>query len=157
MPLSLTPNKMIRVEQATLQHIELLSNLFDQYRVFYKKPSDVAGAKQFLEARMKANESVIFVSFDENNQMTGFTQLYPLFSSTRMKRLWLLNDLFVNASFRGKGFSVALMEKAKEHCRATNGCGLILETAKTNIIGNKLYPKVGFELDRDHNYYSWDA
>jgi GNAT superfamily N-acetyltransferase len=148
---------MIRVEQATLQHIELLSNLFDQYRVFYKKPSDVAGAKQFLEARIKANESVIFVSFDENNQMTGFTQLYPLFSSTRMKRLWLLNDLFVNASFRGKGFSVALIEKAKEHCRATNGCGLILETAKINTIGNNLYPKVGFELDLDHNYYSWDV
>lgn len=148
---------MIRVEQATLQHIEPLANLFDQYRVFYEKPSDVAGAKQFLEARIKANESVIFVSLDDNNQMTGFTQLYPLFSSTRMKRLWLLNDLFVHASFRGKGFSVALIEKAKEYCRATNGCGLILETAKTNTIGNNLYPKVGFELDRDHNYYSWDA
>ncbi len=148
---------MIRVEQATLQHIEPLAKLFDQYRVFYEKPSDVVGAKQFLEARIKANESVIFVSFDDNNQMTGFTQLYPLFSSTRMKRLWLLNDLFVHTSFRGKGFSMALIEKAKEHCRATNGCGLILETAKTNIIGNNLYPKVGFELDRDHHYYSWDA
>lgn len=148
---------MIRVEQATLQHLQPLANLFDQYRVFYEKPSDVAGAKQFLEALINANESVIFVSLDETNQMTGFTQLYPLFSSTRMKRLWLLNDLFVNASFRGKGFSVALIEKAKEHCRATNGCGLILETAKTNTIGNNLYPKVGFELDRDHNYYSWDA
>ena len=108
---------MIHTEQATLQHIDSLSNLFDQYRVFYQKPSDVTGAKQFLEARIKANESVIFVSFDENNQMTGFTQLYPLFSSTRMKRLWLLNDLFVPASFRGKGFSVALMEKAKEHLK----------------------------------------
>ena len=148
---------MIRDEQATLQHLEPLAKLFDQYRVFYEKPSDVAGAKQFLEARMNANESVIFVSLDENNQITGFTQLYPLFSSTRMKRLWLLNDLFVHASFRGKGFSVALIEKAKEHCHATNGCGLILETAKTNTIGNNLYPKVGFELDRDHNYYSWDA
>jgi GNAT superfamily N-acetyltransferase len=148
---------MIRVEQATLQHIESLSNLFDQYRVFYKKPSDILAAKQFLEARIKANESVIFVSFDENNQMTGFTQLYPLYSSTRMKRLWLLNDLFVHDSFRGKGFSVALIEKAKEHCRATQGCGLILETAKSNDIGNNLYPKVGFELDQNHNYYSWDV
>ena len=148
---------MIRIEKATLNHLDDLSVLFDQYRVFYEKPSDVAGAKQFLEARMKANESVVFVSFDAHNQMTGFTQLYPLFSSTRMKRLWLLNDLFVDASFRGKGFSIALIEKAKEHCRATQGCGLILETAKTNIVGNNLYPKVGFELDQQHNYYSWDV
>jgi GNAT superfamily N-acetyltransferase len=148
---------MIKIEKANLTHLDALSVLFDQYRVFYEKPSDVAGAKQFLEARMKANESVIFVSLDAHHQMTGFTQLYPLFSSTRMKRLWLLNDLFVDASFRGKGFSVALIEKAKEHCRATQGCGLILETAKTNIVGNNLYPKVGFELDQQHHYYSWDV
>lgn len=37
-----------------------------------------------------------------------------------------------------------------------NACGLILETAKTNIVGNELYPKVGFSLDKEHNYYSWD-
>ena len=148
---------MIKIEKASLTHLDDLSTLFDRYRVFYEKSTDFAGAKQFLEARIKANESIIFVSFDTSNCMTGFTQLYPLFSSTRMKRLWLLNDLFVDSAFRGKGFSIALIERAKEHCRNTGGCGLILETAKSNSIGNNLYPKVGFELDQDHNYYSWDA
>jgi GNAT superfamily N-acetyltransferase len=149
-------NTMIRVEQATINHLESLAILFDQYRVFYEKQSDVTAAKEFLRQRIEANESVIFVSFDEANVMTGFTQLYPLFSSTRMKRLWLLNDLFVDVTFRGKGFSMALIERAKEHCRQTGGCGLILETAKSNTIGNRLYPKVGFQLDQDHHFYSWD-
>jgi len=147
---------MIRVEQATIIHLDRLAVLFDQYRVFYEKQSDVKAAKGFLRQRIEANESVIFVSFNEASVMTGFTQLYPLFSSTRMKRLWLLNDLFVEATFRGKGFSIALIESAKEHCRQTGGCGLILETAKSNDIGNKLYPKTGFKLDNEHNYYSWN-
>jgi ribosomal protein S18 acetylase RimI-like enzyme len=33
----------------------------------------------------------------------------------------------------------------------------MLETAKSNIEGNRLYPKVGFELDEDHNYYEWST
>jgi GNAT superfamily N-acetyltransferase len=148
---------MIKIQQATIHQLEPLSILFDSYRVFYKKNSDVESAKKFLHERIDKNESIIFVSFDEKNVMTGFTQLYPLFSSTRMKRLWLLNDLFVNSNYRGQGFSVALIEQAKKLCKETNACGLMLETAKTNDIGNKLYPKTGFTLDEDHNYYSWDA
>jgi GNAT superfamily N-acetyltransferase len=146
---------MIKIQQATLHHLEPLALLFDQYRVFYKKESDVVAAKTFLHERIEKNESIIFISFDEANAMTGFTQLYPLFSSTRMKRLWLLNDLFVDERFRGKGISIALIEKAKEHCTATGGCGLMLETAKSNDIGNNLYPRAGFTLDSDHNYYNW--
>jgi GNAT superfamily N-acetyltransferase len=147
---------MIKIEQATINHLDKLSIIFDQYRVFYKKASDVVAAKKFLRERMEKNESVIFVSFDDKNVMTGFTQLYPLFSSTRMKRLWLLNDLFVHTDYRGKGFSVALIDKAKELCKETGACGLLLETAKTNTIGNNLYPRTGFVLDQEHNYYSWD-
>jgi ribosomal protein S18 acetylase RimI-like enzyme len=49
-----------------------------------------------------------------------------------------------------------LIEAAKTLCRETNSCGLVLETAKTNIIGNALYPKTGFQLDIEHNYYFWE-
>ncbi len=148
---------MINIRQATISDVEGLAILFDQYRIFYQKSSDVAGAKYFLKARIEKGESVIFVSFDEKEVITGFTQLYPLFSSTRLKRLWLLNDLFVEPTQRGKGISVALIERAKKHCRLTGGCGLILETAQGNEIGNILYPKAGFALDKEHNYYSWDV
>ena len=86
----------------------------------------------------------------------GFVQLYPIFSSTRMKRLWLLNDLFVQPEYRGKGISIALINEAKNLCRRTGSCGMILETAKDNSIGNNLYIRTGFLPDRDHNYYEWE-
>ena len=145
---------MVRI--ATLTDLSSLVKLFDAYRVFYEKETDVKAATEFLKARLEANESVIFVA-DDNGVLSGFVQLYPLFSSTRMKRLWLLNDLFVDPAFRGKGISVALIDAAKNLCRETQACGMMLETAKSNVIGNKLYPATGFELDGDHNYYSWDV
>lgn len=144
------------VRKANTQDIEQLSLLFDAYRIFYNKTSDIENAKQFLSERIVNNESEIFVAENESKELTGFVQLYPLFSSTRMKRLWLLNDLFVKPEERSKGISIALIEKAKELCRNSNSCGMMLETAKSNIIGNNLYPKTGFELDEDHNYYSWN-
>jgi len=129
--------------KATIQDLPQLVNLFDQYRTWYHKESDIEGAENFLKERLENLDSEIFVA-EENGILTGFTQLYPLFSSTRMKRYWLLNDLFVNENYRGKGHSKALIESAKELCIATKACGILLETDKTNEIGNQLYPSCGF-------------
>ncbi len=148
---------MVTTRQATVKDLDQLALLFDQYRVFYKKETAIEQAKLFLQARIKQEESVIFVTVNPDDQLTGFVQLYPVFSSTRMKRLWLLNDLYVLETCRGQGLSVLLIDQAKEHCKNTDACGLMLETARLNQIGNQLYPKTGFVLDVDHNYYSWDA
>ncbi|WP_317045234.1 GNAT family N-acetyltransferase [Formosa algae] len=80
-----------------------------------------------------------------------------MFSSTRMEKLWLLNDLFVNPDYRGLGVSVNLIEEAKKLVIHTKACGMFLETSKSNTVGNNLYPKTGFELNNDSNYYEWNA
>lgn len=146
----------MNIRKAELSDLRSLAELFDQYRIFYKKESDLVGVEVFLKERIEKNESEIFISFNDEKIMTGFTQLYPLFSSTRMQRFWLLNDLYVNANYRRQGFSVGLIERAKKLCRDSGACGMMLETAKSNNEGNQLYPKTGFELDIDHNYYTWN-
>lgn len=142
------------VRKATNDDINELALLFDQYRVFYHKESDVKTARVFLSERITNGDSEIFVAVS-GDVLAGFVQLYPLFSSTRMKRLWLLNDLFVDPAFRGKHVSVMLIDRAKQLARETDAAGLMLETAKSNIIGNKLYARTKFILDQDHHYYSW--
>ena len=72
-----------------------------------------------------------------------------------MKRYWLLNDLYVNENHRGKGYSKELIEEAKELAKSTNACGVLLETGKSNDIGNQLYPACGFELYDSVNFYEW--
>ncbi|AQX00674.1 N-acetyltransferase [Elizabethkingia anophelis] len=143
---------MIRL--ATLQDLESLTLIFEKYRDFYKKQGDYEGAKSFLKERISNNESVIYIA-EADGKTIGFTQLYPLFSSTRMKKLWLLNDLYVEEEYRQKGISIALIDKAKELCRETGACQLSLETSKTNMVGNNLYPKTGFQLDTEANFYYW--
>ncbi len=72
-----------------------------------------------------------------------------------MKRLWLLNDLFVEKGFRQMGIAERLIQKAQEYAIATKSAGLILETAQDNVAGNSLYNKCGFHKDQEHNYYHW--
>ncbi|ASW76261.1 acetyltransferase [Chryseobacterium piperi] len=145
---------MKKTRKATVQDLSQLSKLFDQYRIFYHKESDIPGAESFLKDRLEHKDSEIFVA-EENEQLTGFVQLYPIFSSTRMKRYWLLNDLYVNKNHRGKGYSKELIEESKELCKSSKACGLLLETGKSNDIGNQLYPASGFELYDSANFYEW--
>ncbi|NMR35159.1 GNAT family N-acetyltransferase [Chryseobacterium aquaticum] len=145
---------MNNTRKVTIQDLSQLAKLFDQYRVFYHKESDILSAENFLKERIEKKDSEIYVAESEG-VLVGFVQLYPLFSSTRMKKYWLLNDLFVNENHRGKGFSKELIEAAKEVCKSSDACGILLETGKSNDIGNQLYPSCGFELYDEVNFYEW--
>ncbi|GAA4151901.1 GNAT family N-acetyltransferase [Chryseobacterium ginsenosidimutans] len=145
---------MKNIRKAEIQDLSQLAELFDQYRVFYHKDSNIPAAENFLKERIENKDSEIFVAESEG-ELVGFVQLYPLFSSTRMKRYWLLNDLYVNENYRGKGFSKELIEESKKLAKSTNACGVLLETGKNNDIGNKLYPSCGFELYDSVNFYEW--
>ena len=142
------------LNKATIKDLDLITPLFDLYRQFYKQSSDQDSAKEFLSARIDNNESVIFWALDEDNiSGMGFVQLYPIFSSVGMKRLWLLNDLFVHTDYRKMGVGEALMEKARELATETKAKGIILETEKTNAQAQNLYDKLGYKRDKDHYYF----
>jgi GNAT superfamily N-acetyltransferase len=144
----------MKIREAKMSDLDNLSVLFNSYRMFYGKESDLKVANQFLRSRIQEKNSKIFVC-DVNNNLTGFAQLYPLFSSTRASKYWLLNDLFVDTQERGKGYSKQLINEAKKLVLNTNACGMMLETEKNNKIGNSLYPSVGFKINRLSNFYEW--
>lgn len=141
-------------KKAEKDDLKSLARVFNKYRVFYDKKSDINVALKFLSERIKNEDSEIFI-VKNGDEVVGFLQLYPLFSSTRMKKYWLLNDLYINEEHRGQGISVQLIEMAKDLVRNTNACGMYLETEKTNVIGNNLYPKAGFKPMDDVNFYEW--
>ena len=144
----------MKIREAKISDIDNLSSLFNSYRMFYGKDSNVGVAKKFLESRIKLCDSKIYVS-EVDQCLTGFVQLYPIFSSTRVSKYWLLNDLFVDANERGRGYSKHLIKKAKNLVKDTSACGMMLETDKTNNIGNNLYPSQGFKKNITSNFYEW--
>jgi len=139
------------IRRAKKKDIHKLSVLFDKYRIFYKQESDVENARSFLKKRLKRKESVIFVA-EERDELIGFTQLFPIFSSVSMKRTWLLNDLYVNEKSRGIGAATKLLEAAKEFGIETNSKWILLQTAEDNFTAQKVYEKNGWIKEMDFFY-----
>ncbi len=126
--------------------------LFDQYRQFYKQVSDPDGCRRFLLQRIENRESVIYLALD-NGVAAGFVQLYPSFSSASMRRLWILNDLFVATQYRRSGAGQELIEHSRQLAIHTGAKGLVLATAIENFTAQRLYEKLGFT--RDHDFYHY--
>ena len=136
-----------------VEQIEALSALFEQYRVFYEQSSDLEAAKAFLRERFQNGDSVIFAAC-EDGQIVGFTQLYPSFSSVSMKRIWILNDLFVVATHRRKGIARLLMETAKQYAQETGAVRIVLSTKMSNNLAQALYESLGYTKDEEFYHYS---
>lgn len=142
---------MIQIKQASINNIDVVTTLFDAYRVFYKQESNLKAAKVFLTERFINNDSIIYIACI-NNEAVGFTQLYPLFSSVSMQAMLLLNDLYVDSNHRNKGIGEALINKAKAYCKAHNLKGLGIQTAYDNPAQN-LYQRLGFVRDTDLQFF----
>lgn len=145
---------MITIVKAGMEHLDAFAALFNDYRIFYRQPSDPGRGKDFLRERIARGESDTFLAFVDG-KAAGFAQLYPLFHYKKLQRQWLLSDLFVAPEYRGRGLSVKIIDRCKAFCEETDACGLLLETEKTNVVGNQLYPRTGFGIDNEHNYYNW--
>lgn len=145
-------HRMITVRTADVADVDIIAPMFDAYRVFYKQPGDLIQARNFISVRLEKNEAVIFLAY-WNSQPAGFTQLYPIFSSVKLRRSWLLNDLFVQPDYRKKGIGSALLDAAKEHGRQTGANTLTLETAPDNHTAQKLYEANGWRKETSF-YYS---
>lgn len=135
------------VRYASIDDLDRLVPLFDAYRQFYQQPSDAARARAFLQERFERGESSVLLALDQRGNGVGFCQLYPLFSSVRTARLWLLNDLYVDATARRAGVARALLAAAADHGRATGAVGLSLSTALDNHAAQALYASMGWQRD----------
>jgi len=141
----------IEIRKASVEDAAIVALLFDSYRSFYKQAPDVDAAYNFIKERLQQNESVIFIAFIKDNAV-GFVQLYPIFTSVGMKRAWLLNDLYIHVSSRGKGVATALLDAAKEFAKNTGSKWLMLQTASDNYTAQALYKKNGWKKETDVFY-----
>ena len=139
------------IRKAKKKDIAQLSVLLDKYRIFYKQSSDINSATEFIKKRMKREESVIFIA-EQNKELLGFTQLFPIFSSVGLKRSWLLNDLYVDEKARGMGVAGKLLNAAKDLGAETESRWLLLQTASDNTIAQKVYEKNGWVRETDYFY-----
>ena len=140
------------VRRAGVGDLDDVAPLFDGYRQFYGQPSDLAAARAFLAERLRRDESVIFVAIADDVTL-GFTQLYPSFSSVSVRRLWILNDLFVDTGARRAGVGRALLARARAWAVETDAKGLTLSTEVSNESAQHLYESCGWTRDSEFLHY----
>ena len=141
----------LEIYRADASHLGVLVPLFDAYRVFYRQPSDQDAARTFLRARLARNDTVIFMA--DKGGPVGFTQIFPSFSSVSLKRLWILNDLFVTPNARRAGVAKALLERARQYALDTRAKALVLSTEVDNKSAQRLYEALGWR--RDETFYTY--
>ena len=139
----------VKVRRAEGGDIDAVAALFEAYCRFYHQDPRDGRAAEFIAARMRDEDSVIFVAEvgDAGAGPVGFVQLYPKWSSTTMRRDWILNDLFVEEGSRRHGVARALMETAVRFVRGTSAASVSLKTQTTNTAAQALYESLGWARD----------
>ena len=144
----------MRIVQATLEHLDLLTPLFIKYREFYGELPFRDSSRKFLETRLKRKESVIYLALaDDEDKLLGYCQLFPSYSSLSLKRVWILNDIFVAEDARRMLVADRLLQTAKQMAKDTNAVRMRVATSVSNEVAQKTYESIGFREDtRFKNY-----
>ncbi|HEY2474999.1 MAG TPA: GNAT family N-acetyltransferase [Candidatus Cybelea sp.] len=134
-----------RITRAAPGDVESILPLFDAYREFFAGSTDHA-SRHFLEDRLAAQESVIFVAWD-GAVAAGFIQLYPLWSSWYCRRIWFLSDLFVAQPARGRSIGASLVARAIAYADETGAASVMVELPRREPYLTEFYAKLGFAKD----------
>jgi ribosomal protein S18 acetylase RimI-like enzyme len=145
---------MLGTRDATADDLPRLAELFEQYRQFYRCPSDRAGALAFLRARFEAGESRLIVAETPAAGLVGFCQLYPSWCSLELAPIYVLYDLYVQPVARRLGAGRLLLLAAVSAARADDKQRIDLTTAHDNLTAQALYESMGWVRDQVFRAYS---
>ena len=143
----------MKIYQAQPQDVDKVLPLYLGYRRFYQVEEKPEQSRDFLLKRLQLKESIIFFAESEG-KVVGFTQLYPLFCSLEMKRIWLLYDLFVDESARKHGVAQQLIERAEQLANESDSAFIMLAHATDNVKAQAVYERNGFVRDTDFYTYN---
>jgi ribosomal protein S18 acetylase RimI-like enzyme len=136
----------VTVRQAVLADLDAVSHLFDGYRQFQGQRGDLDASRAFLRARFDHGESSVFVATCDERPV-GFAQLYPIFSSVTLSRVFLLNDLYVEPSARRTGVASRLLDAVEAHAASLDATRVTLFVARENVTAQALYRRRGWSED----------
>jgi ribosomal protein S18 acetylase RimI-like enzyme len=140
---------MIEIVEADLNlpaHAEALVKLMNEYAI------DPMGGGQGLSDYVKGNLSAelakrktahVILAFVEG-QAAGLIVYLEGFSTFACKPLLNIHDVIVAVSYRGRGLSKLLLQKAEEIAIALGCCKLTLEVLEGNHIAQSAYKAFGF-------------
>ncbi len=143
----------MKILRATINHFKPIITLFVKYRIFYKQRPNHLAAEHFMRERLTKQDSTVFLALSDHDSAMGFIQLYPSFTSVGMKRIFIINDLFVDEHYRKQGVATALMEKTKEFAIEQGAAKVTLRTQVNNKSAQTLYGRLNYQKETEFITY----
>lgn len=140
----------IHIFRISAEQAETVAPLFDAYRCFYGKPSNLRAAARFLADRLSQGHSTVLAATRSTRtpatpaDVIGFAQLYNSYSSIALQSICILNDLFVDRSHRRSGIARRLVSASIDHAKAGGAARIELATQHSNGPALSLYRSLGF-------------
>lgn len=135
-----------QIRSVVKEDLEQLKGLMLAYIVdFYKgkKPEDTQLENHILHLLNSKEAGTQFVAVGEDGELAGFATLYFSFSTTRVQKIAILNDLFVDSSYRGSGLGKKLFKHVLEYTKNEGYAYMTWQTAVDNTSAQALYKKMG--------------
>ncbi|MBV4367255.1 GNAT family N-acetyltransferase [Erwinia phyllosphaerae] len=140
------------IRYGTPDDAEQLAYLVDLYRQFYGEKSNLTLSLQFISERLYLGDSKIMVATD-GDDLVGFIQLFPSFSTVTLQRLWILNDLYVVEEWRSRHVGLQLLQAAKAFALKNGAKEIFIEGAVANTRARRVYEIFGFIENTEYKYF----
>ena len=143
----------LQIKIAQPDDFEKIGEVFNLYRQFYEKESNIEACRNYIYERLINNEAQIFYIENEKECM-GITQLYTTFDSLELSKKIILYDLFVRSEYRNKGIGRMLMNAAKSFAEKKGVTSIELSTSINNKNAQSLYESLEYQRDTEfYDYY----
>ena len=142
----------IKIINLTYDFIDEFAVLMDEYRVFYGKQSNFNESKQYVSHLLKDKKVIFLMAITGDKRSIGFCTLFQSYSSVQVKKIFILNDLYVHKNHRHHGYGTKLLDAAITLAKREKVKFLKLETAKDNVTAQSVYEKHGWKLSEFLSY-----
>lgn len=134
----------IRVEPISASQFDELLPLIAAYQRFYEvEQVDDERNRAFFSRFVAPSVDGLLLGAWDGNRLAGYACLYWHFSSFVPGEVVLMNDLYVEEPFRGRGVGRALIEASAAVGRERGAHHLEWVTAPDNLTAQRLYDSLG--------------
>jgi GNAT superfamily N-acetyltransferase len=137
-----------QIKPAAEKDVPEVIDLLRQFAEFEKLSHEFTITEESLrEAVFGENAFVYLLIGLRENDLIAFALLYPKYASFRGERSLYLEDLYVRADNRGKGFGYAMLRYAAKFAKSNDFQRLDWQALKWNAPAIGFYTEIGAESD----------
>lgn len=136
----------IVVKRATLQEIDCVTNLFDQFRKSDEQAGDTQARREALEEAIERQGCIVLVAVKQNRgilEYVGYAELCPT-TAENGETDWGLCELSVLPEARDRGVEQALLASVMKYTKCQDARTVLSDACRRNASLQSLYDSLSY-------------